>query len=352
MAILGIPSTGITDSTATGRSIVTAANAAAAATAAGVGTGDSPQFTAINVGHASDTTVTRSAAGVIAVEGIDVPLNSTSATHTASTIELGHATDTTLSRSSAGVLAVEGVTVPLNSTSSTHTASTIELGHASDTTLSRVSAGVAAIEGATIRTGTVGPTVGGTGLTSYTLGDTLHASATDTLAKLAGNTAAIPKIEVQTGNGTISAAPVRRALFSTRLASTFTVTSSTSAVVVTGLEANVEASKKYGFRFSGWADALVSSGVRYTMNGSATMTSLRFFVVIGTSSGIAIAGQAATLGTVIGVTAFTAGWVEISGTCEVNAAGTLGVYFAQNASGGTGSSVYSGSSFEVWELTN
>jgi hypothetical protein len=35
----------------------------------GLGTGDSPQFTALNVGHATDTTITRVAAGRIAVEG-------------------------------------------------------------------------------------------------------------------------------------------------------------------------------------------------------------------------------------------------------------------------------------------
>lgn len=46
-----------------------ATTAAAAATALGLGTGDSPQFTAINLGHASDTTLTRTGAGDIAVEG-------------------------------------------------------------------------------------------------------------------------------------------------------------------------------------------------------------------------------------------------------------------------------------------
>ena len=35
----------------------------------GVATGDSPQFAGVNVGHASDTTITRVSAGVIAVEG-------------------------------------------------------------------------------------------------------------------------------------------------------------------------------------------------------------------------------------------------------------------------------------------
>ncbi len=68
------------------------------------------------------------------------------------TIEIGHASDTTLSRSSAGVLAVEGVTVSMNSTSATHTAGTIELGAASDTTLARASAGVMSVEGKTVAT--------------------------------------------------------------------------------------------------------------------------------------------------------------------------------------------------------
>lgn len=43
--------------------------AAGAATNLGLGVGDSPQFAAINLGHVSDTTLTRVSAGVIAVEG-------------------------------------------------------------------------------------------------------------------------------------------------------------------------------------------------------------------------------------------------------------------------------------------
>lgn len=49
---------------------------------------------------------------------------------------------------------------------------------------------------------------GGTGLTSYALGDIIYASATNTLGKLAGNTTTTSKMLVQTGNGTVSAAPV------------------------------------------------------------------------------------------------------------------------------------------------
>ena len=57
-------------------------------------------------------------------------------------------------------------------------------------------------------TGTVGATRGGTGLTTYTLGDIIYSSATNTLAKLAGNTTTVDKFLRQTGTGSASAAPV------------------------------------------------------------------------------------------------------------------------------------------------
>ncbi len=71
-----------------------------------------PQFATIELGAASDTTLSRVSAGVAAVEGKTIALNGTTETLTTGTIELGAATDTTLSRSAAGVLAVEGNLVP------------------------------------------------------------------------------------------------------------------------------------------------------------------------------------------------------------------------------------------------
>ena len=56
-------------------------------------------------------------------------------------------------------------------------------------------------------TGTVPTTQGGTNITTYTLGDTLYASATNTLAKLAGNTTTTKKFLAQTGTGSASTAP-------------------------------------------------------------------------------------------------------------------------------------------------
>lgn len=55
-------------------------------------------------------------------------------------------------------------------------------------------------------------TQGGTDITSYTLGDTLYASDTDVLSKLAGNTTTTKKFLRQTGTGSASAAPVWEAL--------------------------------------------------------------------------------------------------------------------------------------------
>ena len=49
-----------------------ASTAAAAATNLGLGTGDSPQFTAVNVGAASDTTLSRKSAGVLQVESSEL----------------------------------------------------------------------------------------------------------------------------------------------------------------------------------------------------------------------------------------------------------------------------------------
>jgi hypothetical protein len=161
---LGTPSSG-TLTSCTGLPI--SGLTASTSTALGVGS--------VELGHASDTTLSRSAAGVLAVEGVTVPLNATTSVHTASSIELGHATDTTITRTGAGAIAVEGVAVLLSGgalgtpstgtlssctglpisglTASTSTAlgvGSVELGHASDTTLSRSAAGVLAVEGVVV----------------------------------------------------------------------------------------------------------------------------------------------------------------------------------------------------------
>lgn len=76
-------------------------------------------------------------------------------------------------------------------------------------------------------------TKGGTGESAYTLGDILYSDAANSLAKLAGNTSTTKKYLAQTGNGTISAAPIwddtiLSGTYTPSLSNTTNVTASTS----------------------------------------------------------------------------------------------------------------------------
>lgn len=72
--------------TSAGRNILDDVDAAAQRTTLGVGTADSPQFSEINLGHASDTTIARSAAGVVTIEGVEVVTLSRAQTLTSKTL--------------------------------------------------------------------------------------------------------------------------------------------------------------------------------------------------------------------------------------------------------------------------
>ena len=90
-----------------------ATSATAAASALGVGTEDSPEFTGINVGHASDTTITRASAGDIAVEG--------------STIYRAGGTDVPVADGGTGVSALADKSVLISQDSGTDTVGTVDL---------------------------------------------------------------------------------------------------------------------------------------------------------------------------------------------------------------------------------
>ncbi len=71
-----------------------------------IGTGDSPQFAGVNLGHASDTTLTRVSAGVVAVEGTNIVLAGA-----VTTDGITMATAKMLGRTTAGTGAIEEITV-------------------------------------------------------------------------------------------------------------------------------------------------------------------------------------------------------------------------------------------------
>lgn len=69
-ASTGVPETATI--TAAARTVLDDTTVGAMRTTMGIGTGDSPQFAGVNVGNASDTTITRAGAGLVSVEGAPV----------------------------------------------------------------------------------------------------------------------------------------------------------------------------------------------------------------------------------------------------------------------------------------
>jgi hypothetical protein len=120
-----------------------------ARTSLGLGSGDSPQFTGIELSHATANTLTASS-GVLSIEGVAIPtLTSTDTlenkTFVAPALGIPASGDLTNCTS----LPVAGIAA---STSTALGVGSLELGHASDTTLSRSAAGVLAVEGAVVKT--------------------------------------------------------------------------------------------------------------------------------------------------------------------------------------------------------
>lgn len=110
---------------------------------------------------------------------------------TTGTIELGNASDTTISRVSAGVASIEGKNIALNGTGEVLTTGTIELGHATDTTLTRVSAGVIAVEGGVIPKENRANT--------FTVQQEISTGASQSVLALAANAAVAKTIQFITG---------------------------------------------------------------------------------------------------------------------------------------------------------
>ena len=152
---LGTPSSG-TLTNATGLPI--SGLSASTSTAIGVGS--------VELGHATDTTITRASAGVAAIEGNNI-LVSGGALGTPSSATLTNATG----------LPVSGIT---SSTSEALGLGSIQLGHASDTTIARSGAGVVTIEGVEVTTNSATQTLTNKTLTSPKINEDVVMSSTAT----------------------------------------------------------------------------------------------------------------------------------------------------------------------------
>ena len=253
--------------------------------------------------------------------------------------------------------------------------------------------------------GALGATNGGTGLSTYTLGDTVYSSAANTLSKLAGNTTTTKKFLVQTGTGSVSAAPewgtvsgsdvsgnisgsagsVANALtLGTYLTGTSFNGSSAVTATVDATSANT-ASKVVARDSSGNFSA---GTITATLSGSATSATTATNVAGGAANqivyntgsgttsfvtapvssstylywnGSAFAWGAVTSGTVTSITAgsyLTGGTITSSGTIAVDAtsANTASKVVARDASGnfsaGTITATLSGNATTASSLSN
>lgn len=175
----------------------------------------------------------------------------------------------------------------------------------------------------------VGPTYGGTGINSYTLGDLLYADGTDNLAKLGGNTTTSRQFLAQTGNGSVSAAPEWRQI---------------NTSDVSGLGTLATQNGTFSGTHSGTSSG-TNTGDQTSVSGNAgTATALQTARTInGTSfDGTANITVTAAAGTLTGST--LASGVTASSLTSVGTI-TTGVWNGTDvavADGGTGSSTASG----------
>lgn len=201
-----------------------ATTAPAAATALGLGTGDSPQFTALNVGNDSDTTLTRVSAGVLAVEGVTLLTTATGqAVNAILTAFAGLTLGTnqmfyvdaagaillsTLSAFSRGLLdnGTQGswqTDLGLGTGNSPQFAG-INVGAPTDTTITRVSAGLIAVEGSNVlMASNVGTIVLGVGAAQLPVGwsGLMEYTNTTALNNLDSTSGANVKTPVAHGSG-------------------------------------------------------------------------------------------------------------------------------------------------------
>lgn len=136
------------------------------------------------------------------------------------------------------------------------------------------------------------------------------------------------------------------------VSSQFDKTTNTTLANITGLSQNVMAGLTYIFEAGLWVDADATGGSKYAIAGTATATAIKYDIMLldeGTDAYTIVSRQTALAGSA-GQAGTTAGFCLIKGMITVNAAGTLTVQFAQNASNGT-SSVLTLSYFNVEKIT-
>jgi hypothetical protein len=137
-----------------------------------------------------------------------------------------------------------------------------------------------------------------------------------------------------------------------RLATQFDKTGSTALSAIPDLTATLTAGASYRFRTRLFCN-VATGGSQAAINGSCTATDIKFAGRIYSTSALAkVEPQRTALGGLISVAGDAGGkhYIEIEGSIVVNAGGSFGVQYAQNASDVT-SSVLTGSYLELQQIS-
>ena len=129
----------------------------------------------------------------------------------------------------------------------------------------------------------------------------------------------------------------------------FSKTSDTTLANVTGLSVTVAAGGIYRFRAVLMLSCGASGGGKAAINGSCTATDIRYMSWASTATTWAVGSATSLGGVAVGTTSamvlhITDGYINVAN------GGTLAVQWAQNASNGTASTVYKGSTFSVTKM--
>lgn len=185
----------------------------------------------------------------------------------------------------------------------------------------------------------------GAGVLAFTLSTAPTTSPTDTVQLYSADSAAgAHNLFSRNELGEVN----RLTGLAARNSSSFAKTSDTTLANITGLSRNVEASRTYAFTAVLQSTAAATGGVKFSVSGTATATAISYEGILMNGAAVVAQTRATALDTAVcASTTSTAGTCTIRGVIQVNAAGTLTVQFAQNASDGSASTVLANQYFQL-----